>query len=296
MKSICHYGFGLALLASVWAVHAQDVRVEKIDFKTSSGLAVLGELRIPPVTSETNASPPLVLIFPNAGGMDGTGRQYANALNGKGIATIEINPLMEWDQVKNVGMGIAATRFAVEKFGVDRQRVGMMGFSHGAMVSLIASTELWMNRLTRGNPFRFKAFASLYPLCALMSDLHTADYMNWKTMRPVPEGDKNPYKGMFDQLTGGKVLLLAGENEDYEDAPVECTKLQAAMNRNGPPLTHLEVYPNAGHGWDVPVDRTYNHGLLSRKNGQIRHYRHPATFALSLNAVTDFFTKELRAP
>ena len=269
---------------------AQALKIEKFDFKANN-VTVLGELRIPP--QQDGAKLPLVFVLPNAGGLDGTGPQYIAALNQRGIATIELNLLAEASWGKNVIMSLAATRVAVDKFGIDPFRVGMMGFSHGAMVSLIAATEHWMKPLLRGSQFRFKAFAVLYPLCSLMNDAHSADYINWKTTRVAESGEKNVHKGLFEQMTGGRLLLLVGEKDDYEDAPVECPKLLDIINKNSPGLARLTIYPGVGHGWDVPSDRTYRDSV-SRKNGTIRHFRYQSTFELSRSAVVDFFAAEFQ--
>lgn len=286
----------VALLASAHLASAQQVRIEKIDLKTTNGISVLGELRIPVVATEssTDSKKPLVLVFPNAGGLEGTGPQYIRELNKLGIATAEMNPLMEMDVLKWIGMALGATRFAVENHGIDPKRVGMMGFSQGAMASLVASTEHWMKRLTRGGPFRFKAIASLYAPCSVMSDFHSADFMNWKTARADPSGEKNSYKGMFDQLSS-PVLMLVGENDDYEDVPTECPKLYSTMTANPFNKVTFTIYPGAGHGWDTIKNREYDHGI-SRKSARIRHYRDPKSFELGLKAVTDFFVRELQTP
>lgn len=293
---------GLALMCVaglVASASAQDVRIEKIDTKIDRGrlgqLTVLGELRIPQKLSGNGDKLPLVLLLPNGGGLDGTGPQYSHALNQRGIATIDLNTLNEMDFMKDIAMALGATRIAVEKFGLDGRRVGIMGFSQGAMESLIASSDVFMTRLTNGIPFRFKAAAALYPACGIVYDSHSAEHMNWKTGRAADSGDRNPYKGMFDKMTGNKILVLAGENEDYEDAPTECPKLVRVLNADNPELAQLTIYPGVGHGWDVPVSRTYSHSAVARKSGTIRHHRFEKTFELSRAAVVEFFVRELQA-
>ncbi|WP_156404470.1 dienelactone hydrolase family protein [Curvibacter sp. PAE-UM] len=285
-------GMILALSLGVSVVSAQDIRVEKIDLSqplpNGPDLKVLAEVRIP----KSAVKLALVLVLPNAGGLDGTGPQYIKALNERGIATAELNPLADDNWIRNVMMSKIVMAQSVRNFGVDPDRIGIMGFSHGAMVSLVASSESLMARVVRPVNLRFRAHAALYPVCSLVYDANRASFMNWKTARPAEGGDPNFYKGMFDKMTGAKTLLLAARNEDYEDAPTACPKLVTDMNASAPGLVDLVIYPDAGHGWDVPASRSYQ-DHISRKNGRIQHTRSQSTFEQSLTAVTDFFVREL---
>jgi len=273
-------------------VHAQDIRIERIDksqtLPNGRDLKILAEVRIP----KSEIKPALVLVLPNAGGLDGTGPQYIKALNARGIATAELNPLTDDNWIRNVMMSKIVMAYVVRDFGIDPDRIGIMGFSHGAMVSLVASSESLMARVVRPVNLRFRAHAALYPVCSLVHDANRASFMNWRTARPADGGEPNFYKGMFDKMTGAKALLMAAADEDYEDAPSACPKLVADMNASAPGLVDLVVYPDAGHGWDVPTSRSY-HDHISRKNGRIQHTRSQPTFEKSLAAVTDFFVREL---
>ena len=293
MKNIRRYLVQTLFLAtSLGACNAiaQDIRVEQINlnFENLKNLKVLAEVRLP----KSDIKPALVLVLPNLGGLDGTGAQYIKALNERGIATAELNLLTELDWARNVMMSKIVMAHAVRNFGIDPDRIGIMGFSHGAMVSLVASSDFIMSRLIRPNILRFRAHAALYPLCAVLYDANRESFMDWGLARPAKSGEANFFKGMFDKLTGGKTLLLAAKNEDYEDAPTECPKLVADMNAGVPNLVDLTIYPDAGHGWDVPVNRNYIHHI-SRKNSRIQHNRSRSTADKSLTAVTDFFVREL---
>jgi dienelactone hydrolase len=272
--------------------HAQGVRVEKIDLvvKELNDLKVLADVRILDATTK----PALVLVLPNAGGMDGTGPQYIRALNERGIATAEINPLAVDNWAHRIVIAKVTMRYAVQRLGIDPSRIGIMGFSAGGMDSLLAASEPFMNKLAPAIRLRFKAHAALYPLCGVMHDAHIEPYMNWGTATPAKSGDPNFFKGMFDKLTGGKILLLVGQKEDYEDAPTACGVLAQDLNStDAGHTTELVVYPEAGHGWDVPGGgRTYS-DKSSRKSSTIRHYRHQPTFEKSLAAVTEHFVREL---
>jgi dienelactone hydrolase len=293
MKNIRRYLVQTLFLAtSLGACNAiaQDIRVEQINlnFENLKHLKVLAEVRLP----KSDIKPALVLVLPNLGGLDGTGAQYIKALNERGIATAELNLQADYDWSRNVMMSKIVMAHAVKNFDVDPDRIGIVGFSHGAMVSLVASSDFVMSRLIRPNILRFRAHAALYPVCSVLYDANRESFMDWGLARPAKSGDPNFYKGMFDKLTGGKTLLLAAKNEDYEDAPTECPKLAADMNAGIANLVDLTIYPDAGHGWDVPFNRNYI-AHESRKNSRIQHHRSRSTADKSLIAVTDFFVREL---
>jgi dienelactone hydrolase len=270
-------------------VSSQEIVIDKVDFAIpGTSLTLLGELRIPKVQGTL----PTVLILHSAGGIDGTGIQYAKALNERGIATMELNFLTNADWFQNAAITKVAILYLSRKYGLDPKRFGSMGFSHGAMVSLVNATEASMKKPAQENPVRFRAHASLYPLCGVMSDAHESEFQ-LNLGRVATSGKPNFLRGMFTTMTGAPVLILAGADEDYEDAPVECPKLLGLINSSKPNVASLTVYGGAGHGWDVPNGRTYT-DKYSRKNGTIRHYRSQPTYEKSIKAVVEFFDRELK--
>lgn len=87
-------------------VSSQEIVIDKVDFAIpGTSLTLLGELRIPKVQEIL----PTVLILHSAGGIDGTGIQYAKALNERGIATMELNFLTNPDWFQNA----AVTKVAI---------------------------------------------------------------------------------------------------------------------------------------------------------------------------------------
>jgi uncharacterized protein len=268
---------------------SQEITTEKVDYRIpGTELTLRGEVRIPKVDGPKST----VLILHSAGGIDGTGVQYARALNKRGIATMEIDFSRNLQWYPNAGISKFAILFLSKQYGLDPDRFGSMGFSSGGMVSLVNATEKFMQNAVQGNPVRFRAHAALYPLCALMYDSSQSE-VQLKDGRIPTNGPPNFWRDMFKTMTGAPILLLAGADDDYEDASVECPKLQALINSEKPNLVKLTVYEGAGHGWDVPVNRSYRDGY-SRKNENIRHFRSEATFEKSVKVVVDFFEQELQ--
>lgn len=127
----------------------------------------------------------------------------------------------------------------LEKFSfVDPQRIGLMGFSWGAMVGLIASSTSRADVLSDGK--RFAAVVSLYPAC-------------WfPAFRNLPEGE------FLRPDTDRPVLVLMGE-ADNETPPADCIpRLKALADKSVPVEWHL--YPGATHCWDC----SSLHGMTKR--------------------------------
>jgi dienelactone hydrolase len=111
---------------------------------------------------------------------------------------------------------------------VDPDRVGLMGFSWGAMVGLLASSKTVADVFSPSK--RFAAVASLYPGCyfAASGTRGEIEFLRTDTDRPV--------------------LLLMGEL-DTETPPADCvSRLEALKDRGAPVIWHL--YPKATHCWD----------------------------------------------
>lgn len=95
---------------------------------------------------------------------------------------------------------------------VDRDRIGVMGWSHGAMAALTAIS-------TQPRSNAFQVAVAFYPDCAY-----------------------------FSQNTAIPVLLLLGARDDWTP-PEECVKTAIRLQQQGQAVIY-KVYPGAHHGFD----------------------------------------------
>lgn len=95
---------------------------------------------------------------------------------------------------------------------VDQNRIGVMGWSHGAMAALVATSS----QPRRGG---FRVLVTFYPDC-----------------------------GYFVHGTIIPVLLLLGESDDWTP-PGQCAKVATRLQQEGRPVV-WKVYPGAAHGFD----------------------------------------------
>ncbi|WP_346286491.1 dienelactone hydrolase family protein [Zoogloea sp.] len=142
----------------------------------ANGLLTLkGKLRLPSDCRERHGQGrlPAVLILHGSSGVDARGDFHAEALNAAGFATLEVDM---WE-ARGVGTGAArpalpaltyadaftALRFLSARSDIDPARIGVLGFSWGAVISMAAATQNVATAV--GGPLRFKAHAANYPIC-----------------------------------------------------------------------------------------------------------------------------------
>lgn len=204
-------------------------------------LRISGQLRIP-LQDNGDANDlqpwPAVVVLHSSGGVDSTGAFYIDALNDSGIATLEIDmwaargmsggsDRAAWPEL-TVPDAFGALRYLSEHPNIDPERIGVMGFSWGGAVTLLAATEPYVARF--GNGQRFAAHVAHYPVC-------------WAYNVGLP--------GMnFAELTGKPLLIQVGTLDGYDEGPEQCENLISALPDAARAAVALKVYPNAQHGWD----------------------------------------------
>jgi dienelactone hydrolase len=213
-------------------------------------LTVQGKLKLPVrynwknrcFVPEMNA--PAVVILHGSAGIDFRGDFYARALNAAGIATFEIDM---WEArgissaadrppvpLSTYPDAFEALRFLSDHPNIDPNRIGVMGFSWGGVVTMASATELYASQL--GGELRFAAHAAHYPVC----------YANNSAI-PGTE---------FFNLTGAPILVQIGEKDDYDKGPGQCLALRDSLDPEEQSIVEVVVYEGAFHGWDrlaVPI-------------------------------------------
>lgn len=190
-------------------------------------------LRVPEGGPSTK---PAVVIVHGSNCVDSRGESMARALNGAGIATLEIDlwaahgvagpesrPKSPHQTVPDV---FAALAFLTAHPGVDPARIGVTGFSWGGVMSMLAATRAVATRHAAPGA-RFAAFAPFYPVAWIYN--------------AVPGFE-------FRDLTG-PVLIQLGEADRYDD-PDTGAALLAGLAEADRALVTLHVHPGATHAFD----------------------------------------------
>jgi uncharacterized protein len=211
-------------------------------------LTVAGKLMLPLDDDRpAEKSLPAVLICHGSDGVDGRGEFYAPSLNEAGIATLEIDM---W-AARGDGRGAAsrpgspletlpdafgALRFLAAQPEIDPARIGILGFSWGAVVSLLSSAARHADPLKGEGP-GFAAHAANYPVCWLYGRVPAL---------------------ALTGLTGAPVLIQTGDADTYDD-PDAGEKLLASLAPDDARHVRQITRKGAGHGFDRDLPaRTIN--------------------------------------
>lgn len=209
-----------------------------IPVQTLEGVGqVSAQFRLP--RTESSSPIPAVVILHSSGGVDSTGKYYAKALNNSGIATLELDL---WgargllggtvdrpaSPLETLPDALAALHYLVQREEIDAERIGVIGFSWGGVLSMLTATEQYMSMT--GAPYRFAGHVAHYPLC-------------WLYNNPYAPGFE------FSDLTGAPVMIQTGTRDDY-DQPETCPLMVSNLPEADRELVNLKVYRNAYHAWD----------------------------------------------
>ncbi|GMA17392.1 hypothetical protein E5F05_11405 [Deinococcus metallilatus] len=239
-------------------------------------LTVAAQLRLP---VNTQGQVPAVVIVHGSAGIDSRGAFYADALGRAGIATLEIDL---WGARGLVGgaagrpRGVPETlpdaygalRYLAGRPEIDPNRIGILGFSWGGVVTMLTATEPYTRSFLPGGP-KFAAHAAFYPV-------------GW-VYNTVPGYD-------FSALTGAPVLIQTGELDTYDD-PDTCPKMVANLPEAARRCVTVKVYPGATHAFDrleppITVNDPFSH---KGKGGEVQFVPNPDVSLQARQTTVQFF-------
>jgi dienelactone hydrolase len=192
---------------------------------------IFGTLSVP--KKATAPVPAVVIAHGSAGVSNEREFWWADHLNDMGVAAFVVDSFTPrniretaTDQTQlstaaNVADALVALRLLATHPKLDRQRIGVMGFSKGGQVALYTALEPF-RRAVINDQTRFAAHAPLYPACN-----------SWQ---------------VSDQVTGAPMLMLLGGRDNYTP-PEPCQEYAQWFKSKNTDVTVI-VYPNAYHGFD----------------------------------------------
>lgn len=230
----------LALAPSAAAVHAQaqapasaQATPEKISLAREyrgRPVSITADLLLPPGTGRV----PAMVIHHGSGGVTAEREwRYAREMVKLGVAALVIDSfrgrgitssVRDQSVVSSFEMlddAFAALKALASHARIDRDRVGIVGFSKGGTVAVLAAHEV---RAAHGLPagLRFALHVAFYPSC------------NTQHFKP--------------KSTGAPIYLLLGGADTYVGT-ASCQEYAAALEAEGAQV-RVTVYPGAPHGFD----------------------------------------------
>ncbi len=251
--------------------------------------AVPGTLSLP--QSAAGRVPAVVIAHDSAGLMPtGPESDYVAALNAAGMATLVIDmwtprqmpsgpaafggdgggdrrPRAIGDTLPDA---FGALKFLAEHPAIDPQRVGIMGFSWGAMLSVLAMLEPAAERALGAAP-RFAAHSAHYFVCSLF----------------LPGAPAAPAAAA--RWTPAPLQLQVGGQDDYDNADggASCRRLVETLPPDKRRRVELIVYPDATHAWEQKLPSPIS--FHDPRRGSVRITPDAAASAAARAATVAFF-------
>ena len=155
---------------------------------------------------------------------------------------------------------------------VDARRIGVMGFSYGAMATLRLTSTSYRGA---GHPraTSFGAAVALYPYCT-------------DGRAGLPPDARERLNNLYDDVDTPLLILVAGA--DDQAPPQGCTEKAEALGRAGRPVS-FKLYPGAPHAFDMT-----NMGTEGRRDARGNYYRYdPVVTADAAKVSLAFFGRNL---
>lgn len=235
---------GIATAADPPVADLADGRTGKVYFEsvTPSGFfqlakgqatlktVIFGTLQVP---KKATVPVPAMVIAHGSSGVAERESWWADHLNDIGVAGFIVDSFTprnirdtSTDQTQlstaaNVADAFTALKLLATHPKIDRQRIGVIGFSKGGQVALWTEFEPYRHAII-GDQTKFAAHVPLYPACN-----------DWQ---------------VTEHLTGGPMLMLLGGRDDYTPA-APCREYGQWLKSKGVDVSVI-VYENAYHDFD----------------------------------------------
>ena len=208
---------------------------------------IFGTLRLP--KGATGPVPAMVIAHGSAGVSHDREFWWADHLSDIGVAAFVVDSFTPrnikdtaTDQSQlataaNVADALAALRLLATHPRLDRQRIGVIGFSKGGQVALYTALEPY-RRAVIEDQTRFAAHVPLYPYCS-----------DWQ---------------VSEQITGAPLLILLGGRDDYTPA-APCRDYAQWFKSKGADADVI-VYANAYHDFDSLRPAVHAKNVVTGRN------------------------------
>jgi dienelactone hydrolase len=275
---------GLSSLAAAQAeAPGETVTIPGATFSSWSVKDVRGRFGRP---AGSTAKVPAVLILHGSGGVDGRGAFHATALQEAGIATLEITMFALGGRPR-AGHGatmphaVAALGWLAARSDINAERLGVMGFSWGGVMTVLLSSEQVQEQLGKDVP-RPVAFAPFYPVCT--------------NMARFLQSAKHTFHNAHTRMSASPMLIHIGTHDHYEDGERPCDAFVAMWPAAARERTIVRNVEGATHGFDSQAGspRFHDEFAFAGRGGTVHVIASPKDAAEARQAVVTFFVEQLK--
>ncbi|MGD9052764.1 MAG: dienelactone hydrolase family protein [Desulfobacterales bacterium] len=205
-------------------------------------VTVFGILKIPGATTDKVGA---IVFVHGSGGWRKSYDRWVKTFNKMGIATFRLSCFKPRGISRTVGSQtrVTSSMMTADAYNalkllsthprIDKDRIGIMGWSKGGAVSMISAWEPVRKAIVNSN-LKFALHIALYPFC---------------------------YGFESVQMTGAPILILVGEKDDWTHAEpcMECAKALKDAGYDA----DIIVYPDAYHAFDSYNEVTFLENALN---------------------------------
>ncbi|MBP6008646.1 MAG: dienelactone hydrolase family protein [Rhodoferax sp.] len=208
--------------------------------------------------------------------------QYVRLLNGLGIGVLYIDSFgprgvesicslprrqRTVDETNRRLDTYGALQWLSTQPGVDAQRLGVIGFSHGGQTVLSAANQT--EDVVRHAPIKPKVLVAYYPGC-------------------------NGPESMFRYESVAPLLIMTGAIDDWTP-PVACRRLVERLHQDQPGQTVRYIeYPDSYHAFDSIRPPAVRDNVAGTKSGKATVGGNPAAREASAKALTEFLIEQFK--
>jgi dienelactone hydrolase len=235
--------------------------------------------------ARSTSKAPAVLILHGSGGVDGRGAFYAKALEDAGIATLEITMFQRGGRPRagqraTMPHAAASLSWLATRPDVNRERLGIMGFSWGGVMSVLLSSEIVQERLGKNVP-KPAALAPFYPVCTNMARFLA--------------NPQHPFYNAHTRMSATPMLIHVGTRDDYEQGERPCDALVAMWPAAARERATVRYVEDATHGFDSQIGsrQFFDEFARAGRGGTVTVYPSPKEAAEARAAIVAFFVTHL---
>jgi acetyl esterase/lipase len=267
------FGFGVALvLTAPGLARAAEYQIAvqpDVVYAEHDGTKLVGDFYLP----KGLAKAPVLIAIHGGGWQVGSRASYkywGPYLAGNGYAVFSIEYRMRKPgtypaSVYDVKAAIQFVRAKAAEFGVDPERIGLMGDSAGGHLSALIALagdgyNAYVNDPNSTTPIKVKAVVGFYGVYDMLAQWNhdqlarPHDQITEKYLGASPSQNRrvyfeaSPMSYATADHTGTRFLLIHGTADDVVDAPSQSGAFLTALNQAGIYVRRI-ILPGAGHFW-----------------------------------------------